>query len=422
MFVPHRGAVLMSIITGLDIGTTKVACLVGELDQHRRLRVIGVGIAPSRGIKKGVIVNVEAATEAIFEAVDKAERTAGVEIREAYVGVAGSHISALNSRGTVAINHPNHYIEKDDVRRVLEAARAIAIPYSQEVIHVVPRGYWLDGSNGVIDPVGLHGYRLEVEAHIVTAGMMALQTYEKCCEAVGVSTRSFVLEPLASGEAVLNEDEKELGVVLVDIGGGTTDISIFLEGAVWHTVSLPVGGSHFSHDLAVGLQCPLPVAEEIKKRYGHAFVTDITDHEPLDISHFGDGPLRTVTRRDVASILEHRVVDIFDLIADEIKHSGYEGLLPAGLVLCGGSSQLAGFKEAGGDYFDAPVRVATPQNITGLADVLRNPGYATSVGLLSWGIHHDHPQGLLPRTTMTANRSTLWKSRLRTWLAALLPG
>lgn len=412
----------MSIVIGLDIGTTKVACLVGELDKKQGLRVIGVGIAPSRGIKKGVIVNVEAATESIFEALDKAERTSGVEIREAYVGVAGSHISALNSRGTVAINHPNHYVEKQDVLRVLEAARAIAIPYSQEVIHVVPRGYWLDGSNGVIDPVGLHGYRLEVEAHVVTAGMMALQTYERCCEAVGISTQAFVLEPLASGEAVLSEDEKELGVVLVDIGGGTTDISIFLEGAVWHTVSLPVGGYHFSHDLAVGLQCPLPVAEEIKKRYGCATVTDVMESEPLDISHFGDGALRPITRRDVAEILECRVFDIFDIIADEINHSGYEGMLPAGLVLCGGSSQLAGLKEAGVNYFGMPVRVASPESITGLVDTLRNPAYATSVGLLGWGLHHNHREKRLTPPTVPLNGSALWMNRFRTWIDALLPG
>lgn len=412
----------MSIVTGLDIGTTKVACLVGELDKKRELRIIGVGIAPSRGIKKGVIVNVEAATEAIFEALDKAERSSGVEIHEAYVGVAGSHISALNSRGTVAINHPNHYVEKQDVRRVLEAARAIAIPYSQEVIHVVPRGYWLDGSNGVIDPVGLHGYRLEVEAHVVTAGMMALQTYERCCEAVGISTQAFVLEPLASGEAVLSEDEKELGVVLVDIGGGTTDISIFLEGAVWHTVSLPVGGYHFSHDLAVGLQCPLPVAEEIKKRYGHAVVTDVMESDPLDISHFGEGTLRSVTRRDVAAILQCRVFDVFDLIAEEIHHSGYEGMLPAGLVLCGGSSQLTGLKEAGYNYFGMPVRVASPQSISGLADTLRNPAYATSVGLLGWGLHHNHSGKRPAAPTVPLNGSALWVNRIRTWLDALLPG
>ncbi|MGH2545046.1 MAG: cell division protein FtsA, partial [Ardenticatenaceae bacterium] len=246
-----------NMVNGLDIGTTKIACLVGEQDERQRMTVVGVGIVPSKGIKKGVIVNIEETVDAIQMAVEKAERTSGHEITEAYVGVAGSHIMALNSRGTASINRPNHRIESEDVRQALESARAIAIPHSQEVIHVVPRSYWLDGSNGVSDPIGLHGYRLEVEAHIVTAAATALQTYERCCEAAGVVAHAFVLEPLASGAAVLSEDEKELGVVLVDVGGGTTDISIFLEGSVWHTVSLPIGGYHLTHDLAVGLQCPV---------------------------------------------------------------------------------------------------------------------------------------------------------------------
>ena len=408
-------------VTGLDIGTTKVACLVGEFDKHRRVRVIGMGIVPSEGIKKGMIVNVDAATDAIIAAIEKAERTSGIDIRSAYVGVAGSHISAINSRGTVAIDHPTQSIEQEDVRRCLEVARTIAIPYSQEVLHVVPSRYWLDGVNGVIDPVGLHGYRLEVEAHIVTASVTALRTYEKCCQLAGLEPRAFVLEPLASSEAVLTEDEKELGVVLVDIGGGTTDISIFLEGAVWHTVSLPVGGYHFSHDLAVGLQCPLAVAEEIKKRYGHASVLDVTDKSPIDISHFGDVPLRRFTRRDVAQILEHRVLDVFDLVRHEMKRSGYEGLLPAGLVLCGGSAELPGLKEAARDFFGLPARIAVPQDISGLVDVLGHPAYATSVGLLHWGLHHARSQGKM-RQVKKPHPSSFWINRVRTWLAALLPG
>ncbi|HEX8681849.1 MAG TPA: cell division protein FtsA [Ardenticatenaceae bacterium] len=413
----------MSIITGLDIGTTKIACLVGEVDERRRLQIRGVGIVPSKGIKKGIIVNVEEATEAIQRAIEKAERTSGSDIHEAYVGVAGSHISALNSRGTASINRPSRQIEGEDVRRALEAARAIAIPHSQEVIHVVPRSYWIDGSNGVSDPVGLHGYRLEVEAHIVTAAATALQTYEKCCEGADLAVKAFVLEPLASGEAVLQEEEKELGVVLVDIGGGTTDISIFLEGSVWHTVSLPIGGYHLTHDLAVGLQCPLPVAEEIKKRYGHAAYEDVVDHSPIDITHFGGDPLHDLTRRDVAEILEHRVADIFDLIMREMKRSGYDGLLPAGLVFCGGTAQLAGLKEAARSVFNLPVRVAAPLELSGLVDMLGSPAYATSVGLLGWGMHHDRAQGRSPlRQAGWQGSSPSWVSRVRTWLAPLLPG
>ncbi|MGB0386053.1 MAG: cell division protein FtsA [Ardenticatenaceae bacterium] len=410
----------MSIITGLDIGTSKVACLVGEWDQRGRIRVLGVGVVPAQGIKKGLIINADAATEAIIGAVEKAERASGFKIHEAMVGVAGHHISALNSRGTVTINHPNHNIDSEDVTRVLKAARTIAIPYSQEVIHVVPRAYWLDGLNGVIDPVGLHAYRLEVEAHIVTAGVTPLQTIKQCCEAAGVMPRALILEPLASGEAVLTEDEKELGVALVDIGAGTTDISIFLEGAIWQTVSLPVGGFHFSHDLAVGLQCSWGVAEHIKKRYATAFATQVTDHSPIEVPHFGDGLQQIFTRQDVAEIIEYRVADIFELLLREIKRSGYDGLLPAGLVFCGGSSQLAGLKEAAGDFFDLPVRVAVPQNLSGQVDVLRNPAYATSVGLLGWGLRHHTPRRSRYRNVSQYRRSS-WTKRIRTLLAALLP-
>jgi cell division protein FtsA len=337
--------------------------------------------------------------------------------------VAGSHIAALNSRGTTAINRPSRRIEPEDIRAALESARAIAIPHSQEVIHVVPRGYWLDGSNGVSDPLGLHGYRLEVEAHIVTAAATALQTYERCCEAAGVIAHAFVLEPLASGAAVLSEDEKELGVVLVDIGGGTTDISIFLEGSVWHTVSLPIGGYHLSHDLAVGLQCAFPVAEEIKKRYGHAFSAGVADETPLDITHFGDESLHQYTRRDVAEILEHRVADIFDLIQRETKRSGYDGLLPAGIVLCGGSSQLPGLKEAGQKFFGVPVRIASPQGLSGMVDLLGSPAYATSVGLLEWGMHQDRAQGRMRSSGLNGRRGdgSPWVARLKEWFGALLP-
>lgn len=414
----------MKIVTGLDIGTTKVACLVGELDSRGRIKVIGVGIVPARGIKKGVVVNVEAATEAIITAVEKAERSSGIDINEAYVGVAGSHISAVNSRGAITINHPTHHIEKQDVRRVLKAARTIAIPYSQEIIHVLPRGYWLDGLNGVIDPVGLHAYRLEVEAHIVTAGMTALQTIEKCCELAEIVPRAFVLEPLASGHAVLTEDEKELGVVVIDIGGGTTDISIFLEGAIWHTVSLPIGGDHLSQDLAVGLQASFTVAEAVKKRYGHALPSQVTDSSPVNLPHFGDQKPRSYTREDIADILQYRVADIFDLILHEMKRSGYNGLLPAGLVFCGGSSQLPGLKDAARDFFNLPVRVAIPQNVTGLVDVLRDPAYATSIGILGWGLFHNQSATQMlykNRKRKYSSYPSLWNTRIRTWLAALLP-
>lgn len=412
----------MATIAALDIGTSKVACLVAEQDEEQqRLRVIGVGVVPSRGIKKGMIVDLAEVTDTIEAAVIKAEHTSATSVTDVFVGVAGAHISALNSRGTVSVSRSTHTIESDDVRRALEEASAIAIPHPQEVIHVIPRGFWLDGENGVRDPVGLHGYRLEVEAHIVTAAATALQTLEKCCQGAGVHVEAFVLEPLASGEAVLTEDERELGVVLVDVGGGTTDISIFLEGSVWYTVSLPVGGYHMSHDLAVGLQCPFPVAEKLKISYGCASTELVKADEPVEVASFGDTPLQGVTRRHLADILEYRVLDIFDLIQREIKRSGYDGLLPAGLVFCGGAAQLTGFREMGVSYFDLPVRIARPRTETlhGLVDTLGSPAYATTVGLLEWGAYHH--QVRQPQSSNASERNGFWR-RLSRWMSMLLPG
>ena len=408
------------IVVGLDIGTAKIACLIGEVDRNNRIHVVGVGIAPSQGVKKGVIVDMAAASVAVEEAVHKAERAAGVEVQSAFVGVAGAHISGINSRGTVSIARSNHRVDAQDVRRALESARAVAIPHSQEVVHIIPRGYWLDGENGVRNPIGLHGYRLEVEAHIVTAAVTALQTLEQCCRTAGVLVEAFVLEPLASGEAVLEEDEKELGVVLVDIGGGTTDISIFLEGSVWHTASLPLGGAHLTHDLAVALQCPVATAERLKLRYGAARPEAIVEDELIEVSAFGDTAVQQVWRSEIAEILAYRVADIFDLIQREIKRSGYDGLLPAGLVFCGGTASLPGLREAAHDAFGLPVRIAPPhtERLSGLVDRLGSPAYATSVGLLEWGAHHHQVKAPAPEHPEV---HSAWE-RFREWLHMLLPG
>lgn len=411
----------MRTVVGVDIGTSKIACLVGEVDDdHDRLRVIGVGVVPSAGVRKGTIVDLEAATRAVETAITKAEHTSGLTLDHALVGVAGSHIVSLNSRGTVSISRSSHVVHQEDVQRVIEAARTIALPHSHEIVHLIPRGFWLDNENGVRNPVGLHGYRLEVEAHLVAASRAALQTVESCCKEAGVSVQAFVLQPLAAGEAVLTEDEKELGVVLVDIGGGTTDIAIFLEGAAWHTVSLPVGGYHLSHDLAVGLQCPLPVAEELKIRYGCASPAAIPDNEPVDVATFGDTPLHPITRRDIAEVLEYRVLDLFDLIRREIKRSGYDGLLPAGLVFCGGSAQLAGLRELAAEYFQLPVRIGQPRtaHLSGLVDTLGSPAFAATVGLLQWGAHHHQVR---EERHGAGHPSSAWKERLSRWLTTLLP-
>ncbi|MDQ7028319.1 MAG: cell division protein FtsA [Ardenticatenia bacterium] len=410
----------MRHVVGLDIGSSKIACLVGEVDDHGRLRIIGIGVVPSAGIRKGAIVDLEAATRAVEAAVTRAEHTSGLPFHSALVGMAGAHIVSLNSRGTISISRGSHTVQQDDVQRVLEAARAIALPHSHEIVHLIPRGFWLDSENGVRNPVGLHGYRLEVEAHVVAASTTALQTLETCCRGAGVEVQAFVLDPLAAGEAVLTEDEKELGVVLVDVGGGTTDIAIFIEGAAWHTVSLPVGGHHLSHDLAVGLQCPLPVAEELKVRHGCAATSLVTANEPVDVATFGDMPSNAVTRHDIAEILQYRVLDLFDLVRREIKRSGYDGLLPAGVVFCGGSAQLEGLRELAIEYFQLPVRVGQPHTarLSGLIDTLGSPAFAATVGLLRWGAHHhqvrEHQNG-------TGHSSSDWKERLTRWLTTLLP-
>ncbi len=410
----------MQTVVGLDIGTSKIACLVGEVDDGERLRIIGVGVVPSAGVKKGLIVDLEAVVKAIEVAATKAEHTSGLTLEHTLVGVAGAHIISLNSRGTVSISRSSHVVQQDDVRRVVEAARTVALPHSHQIIHLIPRGFWLDEENGVRNPVGLHGYRLEVEAHLVAASRAVLQTVETCCAEAGLQVQAFVLQPLAAGESVLTEDEKELGVVLVDIGGGTTDIGIFLEGAAWHTVSLPVGGHHLSHDLAVGLQCPLPVAEKLKIQYGSASTAAVTDNEPVDAATFGDTSARTITRRDIAEVLEYRVLDLFDLIRREVKRSGYDGLLPAGLVFCGGSAQLSGLRELAAEYFGLPVRIGQPRtaHLSGLIDTLGSPAFAATVGLLQWGAHHHQVREVGHRN---GHASSAWRERFSRWLTSLLP-
>jgi len=402
-------------IASIDIGTTKICTLVGEVDDEGILRIVGVGVTPSRGLRKGVVVNVSQATEAIATSVEKAERISGYEIERAYVSVAGAHISSTNSRGVVAVSHGSRGISEEDVDRALDAAQAIAIPYNREVIHIVPRNYTVDGQDGVREPLGMHGYRLEVETHIVTGAATSIQNLVKCVEELDITVEQLVLGPLASGEAVLTDTEREMGVVLADIGGGTTDIAIFIEGSVWHTTILAVGGNHLTNDIAIGLRAPFTTAEEMKKRYGHACPQSLAVDEMLDVAAFGENARQTVSRQFLAQIVEARMEEIFGLIMQEVKRSGYDGLLPAGVVLCGGTAELAGITELGREVLSLPVRVGAPHDLQGLVDVLSSPAYATSVGLLLWGL----------RQTATARpraRSIPWHRRLAQWFRAFLPG
>lgn len=401
-------------IVGIDVGTTKVCTLVGEVDEEGALHIVGVGVVPSKGLRKGMVVNVSETTEAIAASVEKAERVSGYEIGRAHVGVAGAHISSFNSRGVVAVSR-GHSITQDDVDRVLDAALAIAIPHNREVIHVIPRGYTVDGQDGVREPLGMHGFRLEVEAHIITGAATSIYNLVKCINQVGIEIDELVLAPLASGEAVLTDNEREMGVVLTDIGGGTTDMAIFIEGSIWHTVVLPIGGNHLTNDVAVGLRAPFGTAEEIKEKYGYARSEGVAADETIDVAVFGWDSWQAISRRFLSEIIEARATEIFSIILQEVKRSGYDGLLPAGVVLCGGTAQLAGIRELGREILQLPARIGAPRDLQGLVDVLSSPAYATSVGLLLWRLREE--AALPPRE----RPGGLWQ-RVVQWLRSFLPG
>jgi cell division protein FtsA len=373
------------ILVGIDVGTTKVCTLVGEIGEDENLRIIGVGVVPARGMRKGVIVNVPEAIQAIRASVEKAERISGYDIERAHISLAGAHVSSINSRGVVAVQRGDRGILPEDVDRALDAARAIAIPHDREVIHVVPRGFNVDGQEGIRDPLGMVGFRLEVEAHIITGAVSSIHNLIKCIEDADVGVDELVLDPLASGEAVLTDTEREMGVVLVDIGGGTTDIAVFIEGSIWHTTILGVGGNHLTNDIAVVLRMPNAAAEEAKLQHGHACPDQVDPSEMIQVATFGDNTPTRMPRRELAQVIEARVEEIFSLVMQEIKRSGYDGLLPAGVVLCGGTAQLRGIREMGRQVLKLPIRVGGPSDLLGLTDSIMTPAFATSVGLLKWG-------------------------------------
>lgn len=374
-------------LVGIDIGTTKICTLVAKVEEDNELRIIGVGIEPSRGMKRGVMVDLEGATTAIARSVEKAQRSSGYEIRSAWVSLAGSHVSSINSKGTAGVS--GGIVRQLEVSRALEAAQSVAIPHNREVIHVIQRGFSVDGQNGISQPVGMHGYRLEVEAHIITAAETTVENIRKATEAAGVQVLQFVLNPLASGEVVLTETERNLGVMVCDIGGGTTDLAIYINGDVWHTMVLSIGGSLITSDIAHGLRLPMNQAEEVKKKFGHAIKSEVTEEDLFSIRSFGqDNPIQ-MNRRDLAYIIEARVEEIFRFVLQEIKRSGYDGLLPAGVVLTGGSSLLPGIRKLGAEVLGLPVRVAQPENLVGLVDQLYSPAFSTSVGLLNWALLMD---------------------------------
>jgi len=371
-----------TLFVGFDIGTQKVCGLVGHVNESGRIRILGVGIVPSHGMRKGGVVSLEGLAHAITAAKEKAERTSGYEITSALVNLSGTQISSLNSTGMAGVS--GRTIAPEDIGRALDAAQSLAIPYDREVIHVIPRGYVIDGQDGIKDAIGMHGYRLEVEAHIVTTGATARQNLEKCVEAAGIVVDGWVLSSLAAGELILTDTEREMGVVVCDIGAGTTDLAIYIEGSIWHTAVIPVGGDHITNDISQGLHLPQETAELVKQKFGHALKVMVDPNQSFTVKPFGSDQPMQIKRSELASIIEARTEEIFSLVKQEIKRSGCDLLLPAGMVLTGGSRLLPGIRELAGKTLALPVRLAQPDQLTGLADDLRSPAFSTSVGLLAW--------------------------------------
>ena len=371
------------IVVGIDVGTTKICTLVGRIEDENSIRILGVGIEPSDGIRKGVIVDLAAASQAITNSVERAEQTSGLEIESALVSLAGAHVSSVNSRGAIAI--PGGVIDASDVVHALDQARAIAIPHDREIIHVIQRGFSVDGQEGIRTPIGMHGYRLEVEAHIITASAATVDNLRQCIGSAGVEIQGFVLNPLASAEVVLTEQERQMGVAVCDIGGGTTDLAIYVDGNVWHTMVLAVGGNHITQDIAHGLRLPVIQAEEVKKQQGHAVRSEIGAEEYFSIRPFGEDHPVQINRQDLAHIIEARTVEMFSLIMQEIKRSGYDGLLPAGMVLTGGTSALPGIKRVASEVLNMHVRTAQPENLKGLVDRLNSPAFCNQCWIIALG-------------------------------------
>ncbi|MGR9072230.1 MAG: cell division protein FtsA [Gammaproteobacteria bacterium] len=374
-----------NLIVGLDIGTSKVAAIVGEISGKDEIEVVGIGSSPSRGLKKGVVVNLESTVHSIQRAVEEAELMAGCRINSVFAGIAGSHIRSLNSHGIVAIKDKE--VSQYDVDRVIDSARAVAIPADQKILHILPQEFVIDQQEGIKEPIGMSGIRLEAKVHIVTGSVSAAQNVIKCIRRCNLEVDDIVLEQLASCNAVLTEDEKELGVCLIDIGGGTTDIAVFSEGAIRHTAVIPIAGDQVTNDIAVALRTPTQYAEEIKIKYACALTQLASDHT-IDVPSIGDRPPRQIHSHNLSEIIEPRYEELMLLVQAELRRSGFEDMIAAGIVLSGGSSKVTGLVDLAEEIFHMPVRIGLPQHVTGLTDVVKNPIYSTGVGLLLYGKEH----------------------------------
>lgn len=400
------------MVVGLDIGTSKVVALVGEVTADGVLEVVGTGSHPSRGLKKGVVVNIESTVQSIQHAIDEAQQMAGCQIHSAFVSVSGSHIRSLNSHGIVAIR--DREVSQADIDRVLDAARAVAIPADQRVLHALPQDYVVDNQEGVRDPLGMSGVRLEAKVHVVTCAVNAAQNIEKCVRRCGLEIDEIILGQLAASSAVLTEDEKELGVCLVDIGGGTTDIAVFTEGAIRHTAVIPIAGDQVTNDIAMALRTPTQYAEEIKIRHACALAKLASAGQAIQVPSVGERPPRELSRQSLAEVVEPRYEELFCLILGELRRSGYENLIPAGIVLTGGTARMAGAVELAEEVFHMPVRLGFCHGVRGPAEIVQNPLYSASLGLLLQGMHK--PGAVAPLAVAEGGPGVSLLERVKRWV------
>jgi len=398
-------------IVGLDIGTKKVAAIIGEITENKKIEIIGIGTAESRGLRKGVVVNLDATVDAIKKAQEEAELMAGVEIDSAFVGISGAHIKSFNSRGVIAVSSKNREISREDIHRVIDQSKAVSIPPDREIIHIIPQEFLVDEQDGIKDPLGMNGIKLEVNVHIITSANTSLQNLKTCIGRAGIEIEQIVLNQIAASTSILSHDEMELGVGLIDIGGGTTEISIFERGSLWYTFIIPIGGDNFTNDIAVGLRTPIPEAEKIKKKFGCVSSPMLDEQDTIEVPSVGSGKKsRVLSRQLLADIIQPRAEEIFRLVDNDIKRMGYEKSLNSGIVLTGGTALLEGLEEAAEEIFDLPVRRGDPIGIGGLVDRVNTPDYATAVGLILYGYNQWKEKGFSKE-----RKKGLW-AKVKDWL------
>lgn len=405
------------IIVGLDIGTSKVAAIIGEIDDNDQVEILGVGLAPSKGLRKGVVVNLESTTDSIKKAISGAEMMAGLKVESVFAGIAGEHIKGINHHGVVIIpNRKNRSISKSDVKRVINQAKAIEIPSERRILDAIPWEFIVDDQRGINDPVGMSGTRLEVFIHMITGAVTSVQNIVRAIENAGLEVDDIILQPLASGDAVLDQDEKDLGVILVDMGAGTTDIVIYDKGSVWHTGVVPLGGEQITNDIAMSLRTPVSRAEEIKRIFGCALASMVGNDETVEVPGVGGRQPRIIPRRTLAEIIELRMDEMLELVRSEIQASGYRGMTPAGMVITGGTSMLEALPELAELIFDMPVRIGRPRQVKGLIDKVNDPIFATGVGLVLYGVKRLRSGDRDGRIIRSNHMPRIFK-RMKEWLS-----